>query len=679
MNSFMSDDDIQNIRNLTKDKYAQNPLFTDRRLDFDEKNPDFVVRNEFSRDRDRIIFSKAFRRLEHKAQVYSHEKGDHYRNRLTHTIEVTQIARSIARNLGLNEDLTEAISLGHDIGHTPFGHQGEDVLDSIMRGKNDLGGVLEYKISYGGFKHNFNGLKTIDVLERKYDNEKGLNLTWQVMDGILKHTKIKKNGKTWDINRFIQCKKQGEWFMSYDNPITLEGQIVALADEIAQRQHDLDDGLRDTDLKLDADRIIEYIEETIKNIIAKTEKKLSRFMDLDERYYPKFNKYVENSTPADILKDYKKIESISELIPEKGPIDYDLWDKIVLTRFIVDYVVSDNVEVNLLKELKGKIKSRKESLNNQDESYFKKVDDHYLWNSLIRDIIDYFIKDVTLNSLQELKKMNSCYLDRYKNKNYPLKLKLVNRTRISCKKSDSRVDTGKRIYWNRRKYFYSKIIRFSDSGSEFDAKLEKYINYQILNSYTVNRFDGKAIFIVKQLFKAYYRNPKQMPKETLDKLSQRLNENMLGYETNLILNEKPLNEINFRTGDPKDINILIRLLKLEMDKKELEEIFEATYSNKIRLDETFLEDITGDIESLNLDCKKCDENFEKKVTGAIFEKTNILNKKDIMNEDKEKRPKMMFIKCLLEHHYVYLSLICDHIAGMTDNYAENEYKKLYLV
>lgn len=141
------------IRNKIKERYAQKPSSTDRKLDFDEEFPDFVVRNEFSRDRDRIIFSKAFRRLEHKAQVYSHEKGDHYRNRLTHTIEVTQIARSIARNLGLNEDLTEAIALGHDIGHTPFGHQGENVLDKIMRGEDDLGELLNYKLDYGGFKH----------------------------------------------------------------------------------------------------------------------------------------------------------------------------------------------------------------------------------------------------------------------------------------------------------------------------------------------------------------------------------------------------------------------------------------------------------------------------------------------------------------------------------------------
>ena len=104
-----------------------------------------------------------------------------------------QIARGIAKNLGLDEELTEAIALGHDIGHTLFGHAGEEVLDKIMRGNDDLGGKLKYKIYYGGFKHNFNSLKILDVIERKYEDERGLNLTWQVLEGILKHTKLKKD------------------------------------------------------------------------------------------------------------------------------------------------------------------------------------------------------------------------------------------------------------------------------------------------------------------------------------------------------------------------------------------------------------------------------------------------------------------------------------------------------
>ncbi len=158
------------------------------------------LRTDYQRDRDRIIHSKAFRRLKHKTQVFLSPEGDHYRTRLTHTLEVSQIARTIARGLRLNEDLTEAIALGHDLGHTPFGHMGEKVLDRICP---------------LGFRHNEQSLRVVDVLERPG----GLNLTWEVRDGILCHTGSQKAA-------------------------TLEGQIVAYADKIAYINHDIDDAVR---------------------------------------------------------------------------------------------------------------------------------------------------------------------------------------------------------------------------------------------------------------------------------------------------------------------------------------------------------------------------------------------------------------------------------------------------
>ncbi len=158
------------------------------------------IRTAFQRDRDRIIHSKAFRRLKHKTQVFISPEGDHYRTRLTHTLEVAQIARTAARALKLNEDLTEAIGLGHDLGHTPFGHAGEVALNEVYS---------------PGFRHNEQSLRIIDVLE----NGKGLNVTWEVRDGILNHT-----GK--------------------EDPLTLEGQIVKIADRIAYINHDIDDALR---------------------------------------------------------------------------------------------------------------------------------------------------------------------------------------------------------------------------------------------------------------------------------------------------------------------------------------------------------------------------------------------------------------------------------------------------
>lgn len=652
-------------RDLVKEKYAQKPSLMDRRIIIDEAFPDYIIRNEFSRDRDRIIFSKAFRRLEHKAQVYSHSKGDHYRTRLTHTIEVMQIARSVAINLGLCEDLTEAIAWGHDIGHTPFGHQGEDVLDNIMRGKDDLG-IIKFKLHYGGFKHNFNGLRTIDILERKYKDEKGLNLTWQVIDGILKHTKIEKEDKTWTLNRFIQDNSQIEAFYKYHNPVTLEGQIVAIADEITQRQHDLDDGLRDTDLKLDENTIINYIQSTISDIIDKTEELLiSRgIVNWNEETRSSFKDYVKNAKPSDILNDDNKY--ISKLIGDKNYIGYDLYEDIITARFISEYIVSDYDEIKLLRELETKILQREETNHNEiikGKLDFEESTKLYLWYSLIRDIIDYFIKDVTLNSSKNLLKIeNNELYDDDKNKISVKYKKNVN--------SDYK-----------QKFFDSKIVDFSMSGKEFDKKLEEYIQNQILNSYNVNRFDGKAIYIVRQLFKAYYTNPRQMPSTTLDKLSERLQENSEKYGSELILIDSSIDEVNFRTSRPKDIAELIKLLKLEFNQKELENIFNLnfSYEYELKLDIDFLGSIGGDLTSFNPNCEECDENYNNKILFGILKKVNDMDLKSIKSKNNEKRAKLLFIKCILEHHYVYLSLICDHIAGMTDNYANSEYEKLYLV
>ncbi len=184
-----------------------------------------------------------------------------------------QIARNISRYLGLNEDLTEAIALGHDIGHTPFGHEGERVLDQILSGKAEYK-ELKYEINYTGFKHNFNSLKVLDEIEKKYDNESGLNLTWQVLEGILKHTRIKRNNELWcDIDRFLLNLSNSKFnikfenLLNYEYSVTLEGQVVAIADEIAQRQHDLDDGMRDSGLGLNYDDIFKEVKKYIIEIL----------------------------------------------------------------------------------------------------------------------------------------------------------------------------------------------------------------------------------------------------------------------------------------------------------------------------------------------------------------------------------------------------------------------------
>lgn len=180
--------------------------------------PEHPYRSPATRDRDRILHSTAFRRLEYKTQVFVNHEGDYYRTRLTHTMEVAQIARILARALAVNEDLTEAVALAHDIGHTPFGHSGEETLNRLM-------------VDYGGFEHNRHGLRVVDLLERRYPDFLGLNLTWEVREGIIKHN------------------------TSYDHPVaeaefepdklaTVEAQIVDIADRVAYDSHDVDDGLK---------------------------------------------------------------------------------------------------------------------------------------------------------------------------------------------------------------------------------------------------------------------------------------------------------------------------------------------------------------------------------------------------------------------------------------------------
>lgn len=183
--------------------------------------PPSSTRNAFQRDRDRIIHSTAFRRLEYKTQVFVNHEGDLFRTRLTHSLEVAQLARGIARTLNLHEDLTEAIALAHDLGHTPFGHAGQDALNACMR-------------NFGGFEHNLQSLRVVDQLEMRYAEFDGLNLTFEVREGILKHCSIKNAHQLGDV---------GVRFLEKTQP-SLEAQLTNYADEIAYNNHDIDDGLR---------------------------------------------------------------------------------------------------------------------------------------------------------------------------------------------------------------------------------------------------------------------------------------------------------------------------------------------------------------------------------------------------------------------------------------------------
>jgi dGTPase len=184
--------------------------------------PESPTRSPFQRDRDRVIHSTAFRRLQYKTQVFVYHEGDHYRTRLTHSLEVAQIARSIARALRLNEDLAEALALAHDLGHTPFGHAGGDALDEAMR-------------PYGGFEHNDQTFRVLTKLERHYADFDGLNLTWETLEGVVKHNGPLRGTVPPTIANYVR-----DHDLALDTYPSAEAQIAALSDDIAYNNHDLD-------------------------------------------------------------------------------------------------------------------------------------------------------------------------------------------------------------------------------------------------------------------------------------------------------------------------------------------------------------------------------------------------------------------------------------------------------
>ncbi|MGB9642789.1 MAG: deoxyguanosinetriphosphate triphosphohydrolase [Candidatus Ratteibacteria bacterium] len=239
--------DWEEIEEKTLAPYA---VKSDQHLGRKYPEKEHPLRTAFQRDRDRIIHSTAFRRLEYKTQVFIYHEGDYYRNRLTHTIEVQQIARSIARNLGINEDLTEAISLAHDIGHTPFGHKGEQALNEIMKkfGKS--------------FEHNMHGLRVVDILEIRYPQFEGLNLTYEVREGIIKH---KTSYDSPEVSEFTEHRSP-----------SLEAQVVNLADEIAYTSHDLDDGLKSGILNEEELSCLEIWQSVIKKIKRDVDERILR-------------------------------------------------------------------------------------------------------------------------------------------------------------------------------------------------------------------------------------------------------------------------------------------------------------------------------------------------------------------------------------------------------------------
>lgn len=251
--------------------------------------PGDPFRPAFQRDRDRVIHTAAFRRLEYKTQVFVNHEGDHYRTRLTHTIEVSQIARSIARALRLNEDLTEAIVLAHDLGHTPFGHAGERMMDELMEGE-------------GGFEHNLQSLRVVDVLEKRYPSFDGLNLTFEVREGICKHS------SEYDAPPHVP---------EFGDPgyPSLEAQVADMADEIAYSNHDVDDGIRSRMLSLSSLESVTLWREAVAHV-----RRRYKAIDEDTLRYMAISFIISTLTQNLIRTTFRRLEASGIRTADEGRI-----------------------------------------------------------------------------------------------------------------------------------------------------------------------------------------------------------------------------------------------------------------------------------------------------------------------------------------------------------------------
>ena len=354
--------DISNSPFLTKRIHAESDLHPDIRL-------------PFHRDRDRIMHSRAFRRLMHKTQIFNANIGDHYRNRLTHTLEVSQIARSIGCFLKLDDSLIEAIALGHDVGHTPYGHVGERTLNNILRG----GIIAGIEDQHDGFKHNLQSLRVVDELETRCNEYNGMNLTLAVREGIIKHTKVKKDSV------LIQDSNNNYSDMNIDNPVsfTFEGQVVALADRIAQYTHDLEDSVRS--------RII-------------------------------------------LIDDVISFPLIQSLLDKRGITDYK-------KQFSIDPAF-------------------------------------HLRTIIIHDYIDLLIRDVISTS----QPLISSYCEKY----HPQFTHADDTIKDSC-------------------------IKLSENVSEQAEEIYNELQNKVIKSEAISVADSKSEYVISQLFKAFYKHPKQLP------------------------------------------------------------------------------------------------------------------------------------------------------------------------
>ena len=320
-------------------KYSKIGLFKSKGRIFKEYSSKY--RSPFQRDRDRIIHSASFRRLKHKTQVFVNTEGDHYRTRITHSMEVAQIARSIARYLNLNEDLSETLSLAHDLGHTPFGHAGEEALNECME-------------DYGGFDHNLQTLRVVMFLENKYLKFNGLNLSIETLEGLLKH-----NGPIDDLNLVENLigVKRFKKMINFNTYPSLEAQISSISDDIAYNNHDIQDGINANLFKLEELVEINFFKDIYKkykNKINKQNYKVATFQvirDSIDIMIKDLIKNTKNNLRLNKVKNYKDINKTSFLMVDFSEKIKNSENEI---RFFLKTKMYNNKNV-LIKNDKGKI------------------------------------------------------------------------------------------------------------------------------------------------------------------------------------------------------------------------------------------------------------------------------------------------------------------------------------
>ena len=332
----------------------------------EKKDP---TRTQFQRDRDRIVHSSSFRRLKHKTQVFVNTVGDHYRTRLTHSMEVSQIARTMARFLGLNEDLCETLSLAHDLGHTPFGHAGEDVLNHYMK-------------DHGGFDHNIQTIRILTLLENKYYKFYGLNLTIETLDGLIKH-----NGPLKNLNYFNKILKINNFKnkIIFKNYPSLEAQIAAISDDIAYNNHDLEDGLRAGLFNLKKLKKVKYISKIISKI-TKNKKNYRREVFVNEIVRKLISEMVK-----DVIKNTTK--NIKKIKPTS------VQDIYLQSHLIVDFSPKMKlIDMEIKSFLKENMYNNKKVIINTNKS---KIIIKNLFNYLVKNPRKFIDKELFINSNKE--------------------------------------------------------------------------------------------------------------------------------------------------------------------------------------------------------------------------------------------------------------------------------------